>query len=206
VAKDGKYRQLTDNPFPLIYRPFGQGYVSSLSFVVRTRGNPKLLTETLRKEARAENADLPIVAARTMSENMMQSTIGQQIGSRMLAVFGGLALLLSAVGIYGVMAYSVSQRRREIGVRVALGAARRDITRMVVGQGLRITAFGLVAGLALALGAGRLMRSLLLGVSPSDPLTFAAVTALLSLVAVLACLVPARRAASVDPVRAFRAW
>jgi ABC-type antimicrobial peptide transport system permease subunit len=117
---------------------------------------------------------------------------------------GALALLLSAVGIYGVMAYSVSQRRREIGVRVALGAARRDITRMVVGQGLRITAFGLVVGLALALGAGRMMRSLLLGVSPSDPLTFAAVAALLLLVAVLACLVPARRAAGVDPVRAVR--
>jgi predicted permease len=205
VAKDGKYRQLTDTPFPLIYRPFGQGYAAGMTFVIRSRGNPKLLTEPLRAEARAEHGDLPIVSARTMSENMMQSTIGQQIGSRMLAVFGALALLLSAVGIYGVMAYTVSQRRREIGVRVALGAARRDITRMVVGQGLRITAFGLVAGLALALGAGRLMRGLLLGVSPSDPVTFAGVAALLLLVAVFACLVPARRAAGVDPVRAFKA-
>jgi predicted permease len=205
VARDGKYRQLTEAAFPLIYRPIGQRYSPWFTVHVRARGNPRALAETIRREVRAADADLPLLSARTMSESMMQSTIGQQIGSRTLAVFGSLALLLSAVGIYGVMAYAVSQRTREIGVRVALGAARRDIARMVLREGLRFTIIGLVAGGALAMGAGRLMAGLLLGVSPSDPVTFAAVTALLVLVAIAACLVPARRAAAIDPVRAFRA-
>lgn len=206
VTRDGKYRQLTESGFPLVYRLLGQGYTTGLTFHVRARsGNPRVLTETLRREVRAVHADLPFVGARTLSENMMQATIGQQIGSRTLAVFGALALLLSAVGIYGVMAYSVAQRTREIGVRVALGAAQPDIARLVVGQGVRITAVGLAIGAALALGAGQLMQSLLLGMSPRDPVTFAGVTLLLTVVALAASVVPARRAAGVDPVRALRA-
>jgi predicted permease len=205
VARDGHYRQVTDVPFPLVYRLLGQGYEASLTIHVRGRGDPRLLVETLRREARAVNADFPFLDPRLMTDQMEQSTIGQQVGSRTLAVFGALALLLSAVGIYGVMAYAVSQRTGEIGVRVALGAAQPRIVRMVVGEGLRITAIGALVGGVLAFGAGRLMEGLLLGVSPSDPLTFAGVAVLLAAVAVVACLLPARRAAGVDPVVAFRA-
>jgi len=205
VAKDGLYRSLTDAPFPLIYRPFGQGYVAGLTLTFRTSVDPKSLAETLRREARAERPDLPFAAVRTMTESMQQATMGQQIGSRSLAVFGLIALLLSAVGVYGVMAYTVSQRTREIGVRVALGAARRDIARMVIRQGLAIAAIGVAVGVVLAALAGKAMEALLLGVSPADPVTFVSVVGLLVFVAVAASLVPAIRAAGVDPVRAFRA-
>jgi len=205
VAKDGLYRTLTDAPFPLIYRPFGQGYVSGLTLTFRTSVDPKSLAETLRREARAERPDLPFAGVRTMTESMQQATIGQQIGSRSLAVFGVIALLLSAIGVYGVMAYTVSQRTREIGVRVALGAARRDIARMVLRQGLTIAGIGVVIGVGLAALAGKAMEALLLGVSPADPFTFVSVVGLLVVVAVAASLVPAIRAAGVDPMRAFRA-
>jgi predicted permease len=206
VARDGRYRQLTDPPFALVYRVLGQGYEPDLTLHVRVAsGPPGALAETVRRAVRAEHADLLLAAARTMPESMLQATIGQRIGSRTLAVFGGLALLLAAVGIYGVMAYSVSQRTREIGVRMALGADRAGVARLVLRQGARITAAGLLAGGALAFGAGRLLQGLLLGLSPADPLTFAGVAGLLALVALLACLLPARRAAAVDPVRAFRA-
>jgi len=205
VAKDGLYRTLTDPAFPLVYRPLGQGLVSGLTLAFRTAGDPKALIETLRREARAERPDLPFLAARTMTEQMEQATIGQQIGSRALAVFGLLALLLSAVGVYSVMAYAVSQRTREIGVRVALGASRSEIARMVIRQGVTIAGVGVFAGTVLAVFAGRLMEAILLGVSPVDPVTFGSVIGLLFVVALLASVVPATRAAAVDPVRAFRA-
>lgn len=206
VVRDGKVRDLTEAPIPVVYRVLGQSVVPALTFHVRAAaGNPKLLTEALRREVRAVHPDLPFVGARTMEENMLQATIGQQIGSRTLAAFGALALLLCAVGLYGVMAYSVSQRTREIGVRVALGAARGDITRLVVGQGLRITLGGLLAGGVMAIGAGRLMQGLLLGMKPGDPVTFGAVLLLLGIVAMAASVIPARRAARLDPVRSLRA-
>lgn len=205
VARDGHYRTLTDTPFPLVYRTWAQSFDPSVTVHIRATGDPKALIPAIRHEFQAVNVDLPFLDPRSMRDQMGQSTVGQEIGSRTLALFGGVALLLAAIGIYGVMAYSVSQRTREIGIRVALGAAVGDVTRMVVKQGLAITGIGVLAGAVLALGAGRLLQSLLLGVSPNDPLTYLVIVAALGVVAAVASIVPARRAAKVDPVVALKA-
>jgi putative ABC transport system permease protein len=139
-----------------------------------------------------------------MAEHMQASLFVQRLGATMLAAFGLMALALSAIGIYGVMSYSVSQRTREIGVRVALGAARRDVLALVVGRAMRLVSVGLVIGLAAALGAGQLLRSQLIGVGPRDPLTLTAIALLLSAVAFGASWLPARRAARTDPMVALR--
>ncbi len=205
VARDGHYQQLTDSPFPLIYRPYWLAYNPGTTIHVRTVADPRTMIEPIRAEVRAVYADLPFLGPRTLSENMLQSTIGQQLGSKSLAVFGGLALLLAAIGIYGVMAYSVAQRTREIGVRVALGAATGDVARLVMLDGLRLAVIGGAIGAALAVGVGQLVKSLLLGVSPADPLTFGVIGLLIVAVALVASLVPARRAVRVDPIVALKA-
>ena len=139
-----------------------------------------------------------------MDELLSQSTSERRFNMVLLAVFAGLALLLSAIGIYGVMAYSVTQRTQEIGVRMALGAGQNDVLQLVLGQGLRLAGLGIALGLGTALILVRLMVSLLFQVHPSDPLTFGAVAVLLGLLALLASYIPARRAARVDPMVALR--
>ena len=139
-----------------------------------------------------------------MSDQIIPATIGQRMGSRMLALFGAMALFLAAIGLYGVMSYSVSQRTREIGVRLALGADSRGVVGMVLRHGLRLTAIGLLVGGVLSLGAGFLLRSQLFGLSPADPVTFGGLALVLAVVATGASLVPARRAARVDPIVALR--
>ena len=205
VAKDGHYRQLTDQPFPLIYRPYWRAYSPTTTLHIRTSGDPRAMIEPLREVVRSVYADLPFLDPRTLSDNVLQSTIAQQLGSKSLAVFGGLALVLAAIGIYGVMAYSVSQRTRELGLRVALGAARGDVARLVIFQGLRLTLVGGAVGGILAFGVGHLLESLLLGVSPADPVTFGVIALLVVGVALAAALVPARRALRVDPIVALKA-
>jgi predicted permease len=205
VVRDGKYRQLTESAFPLIYWPLRQQQRDWFTLHVRARGDPVALVETLRKTFAEINPDLPLLDPRTMRDQMAQSLIGQTIGSRTLAVFGALALLLAAIGIYGVMSYLVGQRTREIGVRVALGAAGADIGRMVLRQGLVVTAIGGAIGLLLATAMGFAVRSLLLGVSPADPVVYGIVVLILGSVAVLALLAPARRAVRVDPIVALKA-
>jgi predicted lysophospholipase L1 biosynthesis ABC-type transport system permease subunit len=204
LVRDGKYRRLTERPFPLIYRSFAQNYQEAPTIHVRAKGNAKALIPALRKEFAAVDPNLPFLDPRTMREHMQQSTIGQEIGSKSLAAFGAIALLLAAIGIYGVMSYAVSQRTREIGVRVALGAAVGDVTGMVVRDGLKITLVGAAVGAVGAIGAGRMLQGLLLGVSPTDPLTFGTIGLVITAVTVAACLVPARRAARVDPTIALR--
>jgi predicted permease len=205
VVRDGHYRTISDQPFPLIYRAFGQSYHASPVLHVRAGGNPASLIPALRSEFLAINPDLPFLDPRTMRQHMQQATIGQEIGSRTLSVFGAISLLLAAVGIYGVMAYTVGQRTREIGVRVALGAATGSIAGLIVRKGLLIALAGAAAGSVAAVGVGRLLEGLLLGVDPLDPLTFGVIVGLLMLVSIVACLVPARRAAGVDPVIALKA-
>ena len=134
----------------------------------------------------------------------MPATIAQRIGARMLGLFGALALLLSAVGIYGVMAYTVSLRTREIGIRVALGAARPNVVGLIVGQSARLAGIGLLIGGGMAFGAGKLLQNQLLGVPAADPVTFLLIAALLLAVALLASAIPAFRAARIDPIRALR--
>lgn len=204
VARDGHYRNLTDRPFPLIYRPWAQSFDPSFTIHIRSVGDPMALLPALRQQFAKVNVDIPFLDPRTMRDQMEQSTIGQVIGSRMLALFGGVALLLAGIGLYGVMAYSVGQQTREIGIRVALGAAVGNVTGMVFRQGMGVTAAGAAVGGLLAMGVGRMLRGLLLGVSPVDPLTYGAIALLLGAVAGVACVIPARRAAKVDPMVALK--
>jgi putative ABC transport system permease protein len=148
--------------------------------------------------------DLPIYDVRSMDERLAHSVATDRLRTLLLAAFGALALLLAAIGLYGVLAYSVAQRRPEIGIRMALGSTAAGIFRLVVGQGARLVALGLVLGLAGTVVVGRLVRGMLYGVEPGDPLILAGVVILLAAAALAACLLPARRAMKVDPMVAIR--
>lgn len=204
VAKDGKYQRLDETPAPLVYYSLRQSYAPSFTLHVRTTGQPRALVETVRAAFTATNSDLPLLDPRTMTEQMGAATFRQSFGASMLSVFASLALLLVALGLYGVLSYTVAQRTRELAIRMALGASARDVLRLVFRQGMTMIGVGLVIGTALALVVGRLLQSQLLGESITDPLTFVAVPALLVVVSLIACLIPARRATKVDPLVALR--
>ncbi|MGH9346270.1 MAG: ABC transporter permease, partial [Vicinamibacterales bacterium] len=190
-----------------IYMPYEQhpGPASSLALVARTQSpDPLALAETMRRTIRERNADVP-VRAETMEMTLQTASATPRFRTALLIVFAGVALLLSMAGVYGVMAYTVSQRVPEIGVRVALGATPRDVLALIVGQGAKLTAAGLVLGVGLALGATRLLQGLLFGVTPRDPLILGAVTVLVAAAALGACYVPGRRALRVEPMTALRA-
>ena len=204
VAKQGKYHDLTETAGSLIYIPFAQETRNDFDVVVRSAGDPRALAGAVHQAFKDVSPDLPVLDVRTMAEHMQAALFVQTLGATMLTAFGAMALLLSAIGIFGVLSYHVAQRTREIGVRVALGAGRREVVGMVVGRALRLVGLGLVAGLVLALGAGQLLRSQLIGVGPRDPLTYAGIGLLLALVALGASWLPARRAARVDPMVALR--
>jgi len=204
VARNSAYRDLGETPYPVVYSAWSQWFEPVITLQVRTVNEPKLLVETLRREFTAVNADLPFLDPRTLAEHISDSSFVQFIGAAMLSAFGLLALLMSSVGLYGVLAYVVSQRRREVAIRLALGARPGDVLRMMMAQGLRLIVIGLAIGLLAALASGRLLSNQLLGVSPNDPLTFAGVALLLCLVALAACWIPARRATKVDPMIALR--
>jgi putative ABC transport system permease protein len=176
----------------------------SINLVVRTRSDPAQLASEIRNAVWSVDPDQPITKVRTMDKVLADTMIVPRFSTLLLAVFAGVALLLAAAGIYGVISYSVTRRTREIGVRMALGAQRRDVLRLMVGQGMKPALIGLLVGLASAYGLTRFMTALLFNVTPTDPLTFGAVAMLLLLVALAACYVPARRAAKVDPMVALR--
>jgi putative ABC transport system permease protein len=163
------------------------------------------VTELLRRAVDAVDADLPVYAVRPFDELLAARNATRRFVMLLVGLFGAAALLLAALGIYGVIAYAVSQQRREIGIRIALGARPSAVVRMVLFDGLRLTLVGVGLGLAGALATSRLLSGLLFGVSANDPLTFVAIVGVLSLVALLACWVPARRAAAVDPIVVLRA-
>ncbi len=204
VAKDGKYSTLGEEPRTFFYMPILQFYRGSASLLVRTEGEPLALLAAVREQAGALDATLPLVEAKTLVAHMSTALLPARLAGSLLGLFGLVALLLAAVGIYGVMAHSVAQRTREIGIRMALGGSPRDILRLVIGDGLRLTVMGAAVGLAGVLSVAQLIRGFLYGISPTDPLTLAGVTLLLVAVALLACYVPARRAARVDPMVALR--
>ncbi len=187
-----------------IYLPHAQKPERYLYLALAADGDPLALAGPARDAVRALDAKLPVDEVRTMDERLARSVAQPRLSAVLLGLFAGLAALLAAVGLYGVMAYSVAQRTREIGVRLAIGASRSQVLRMVVGQGAALTAIGLVLGLAGALAAGRLVAGLLFEVQPSDPATLAGVTLLLAGAALLASYVPARRAARLDPQVALR--
>ena len=172
--------------------------------VIRSQGDPSLLTKPAEAEVRALDPDLPVYGVQTMTDRLSQSVGRPRLYTVLLAIFAGVALSLAAVGIYGVMSYAVSQRAHELGIRIALGAARRDVWQLVVGQGMLLTCVGLGIGVLLAALATRVVRSLLFGVGPTDAVTYGLVAGVLACVALVACYVPARRAARVDPMDALR--
>ena len=205
VVRDIKYRRLQDPPSPLLFHPIAQWHNSGFTLYVRSAGDPRSLQAALRSAFESVSPDLPFTDVRTLAEHMGAATFIQRNGAYSLATVGVVALILAAVGLFGVLSYSVTQRTREIGVRIAVGASRRDVVGLVVGRALRLTAIGLGVGIALAAGAGRLLRSQIFGVSPLDPVTYAGMAALLAAVALLAAWLPARRAARVDPIVALQA-
>ncbi len=206
IAKDGRYDGLGEDEATYFYRPEMQApsYRSDLTLFVRTTGDASRLIPALRAEVRTMDPNLPVFHVRTLQQVIDEQLSGHRIGRLLLAGFGGLAMLLAMIGLYGVMAYRVAQRTREIGVRTALGARGRDVLALFVGEGVRLAAIGIGLGLVLAAALARVLRSVILGVTPTDPATFAAVTLLLTGVALLASYLPARRAARVEPIIALR--
>ena len=204
LAPTGKYHSLGEAPLEFMYLPLAQAWKASLTINVRTVGDPAAFAPRLRTEIAALDPDLPLTDLRTMNNFLGVALFPARIVGAVLGVFGLLGLVLAAVGMYGVMAYAVSQRTREIGIRMAIGAARREVIGLVMSQGLWLVAIGAAIGLAGALGASRLLRGVLYGSALVDPVTFIAVPAILIGVAMLAIWIPARRAASVDPMRALR--
>jgi putative ABC transport system permease protein len=187
-----------------MYFPLRQQVEYTVALVVRTPSDTMLMAESVRAQVAALDPDLPAFNVSTMDELRSTSVIAQRIGGTLMAAFAGFALVLAAIGLFGVIAYAVSERTREIGIRIALGAKPREIFRLVVGQGMLLALIGLLAGLPLALGMGRAVSGLLYGVAPNDFATFAAVAILLAAVALAACYIPARRAMRVDPIIALR--
>jgi putative ABC transport system permease protein len=207
VVKDVRYTALDTEARAQMYTPFNQfpPVFSDRTLVARTDGDPQSFAPSVRGEVQAIDKDQPISHIRTMEKLVAGSASQRRFNMSLLTAFAGLALLLAAVGIYGVMSYSVEQRTREIGLRMALGAQTRDVLRLVVRQGMTLTLIGAVIGLIAALGLTRLIENLLFGVSATDPVTFLVVASLLALVAMLACYLPARRATKVDPLAALKA-
>jgi predicted permease len=204
VARDGKYRSLGDRPRPYFYRPLMQTYDPRMTLVVRTKGEPTALAGAVREQLRALEPNLPVAEVRTLEEQFNLSMLPVRVAAWTLGGFGLLALCLAAIGIYGVVSYSVAQRTREIGVRMALGAGRSDVLRLVMGEGLSVVGLGVAAGLLLAFAATRVLGGFLYGVGATDPVTFAGVPLLLGAIAVAAGYLPARRATKVDPMVALR--
>ena len=204
VVRDVKTDRLELDPEPLIYRSLLQVSNLSLTLVVRASGDPANLANAIRREVHAVDPNEPVYGVRTMDEVVAAALGERRFTMSLLALFAATALVLSAIGIYGVMACFVSQRTHEIGIRIALGAAPRDVLRLVLGQGVRLAACGVAAGVAGAVAMTRLIGALLYGVSPRDPSTFAVLSLMLASVAVVACYVPARRAMRVDPITALR--
>ena len=204
VVRTAKYRDLREQPLPFVYIPVGQEPQSGMTLMVRTAGDPKLLAGVVRNEVRAVNKNVPVFAVETMGERIATQIAADRMIAVLLSIFGGGALLLAAIGIYGVVSYSVAQRTHEIGIRIALGAEQRDILKLIVGQGMVLVFVGAGIGLLLAFALTWALQSLLFGVSATDPLTFSVVLLVLIGVALLACYLPARRATKVDPLVALR--
>ncbi|HYO91474.1 MAG TPA: FtsX-like permease family protein, partial [Pyrinomonadaceae bacterium] len=204
VVADGKYAGLNESPQPYVSRPLSQAYSGAVTLIVRSDGDPQKLLPLIRSELQQLDPHLPLSSSKLLTERLAMPLLPVRVAAAVLSSFGLLALALAAIGIYGVMSYTVSRRTREIGVRVALGAQASDVLRLILRQGMVPPLVGVALGILAALALTQLLRSLLFGVSSSDPLTYAGVSALLSLVALLACYIPARRAARVDPMVALR--
>jgi putative ABC transport system permease protein len=186
------------------YFSFAQMPFSGMTVIAKGTSDPNQLVASIRQQVRSVDPDQPIYNVRTMNEIRSDSVAPERLNLTLLTTFAGIALVLAIVGIYGVMSYSVTQRTHEIGIRMAIGARPRDVFRMVIGHGMMLTLIGVAFGLVGAFGLTRLMATMLFGVEPTDPATFAVIAILLTLVALLACYLPSRRATKVDPVISLR--
>jgi len=204
VVGDVRQRRLDLEPYPQIYVPYSDYKHTTMTLAVRIASNPTGLVAAVRSEVSELDPSLPLFNVMTINQALTQSTADRRLTMTLLSLFAALAMALATVGIYGVLSYMVSQRTHEIGVRMALGAQQGDVVKLVVGQGVRLVLVGLSVGWLAALFLARLMSSLLFGVTPSDPVIFLVVTMLLFIVTLSACYIPARRAASVDPIAAIR--
>jgi putative ABC transport system permease protein len=204
VVGDVRRSSLDEAPRPQIYIPMGQAGSGTMTIAVRTRGNPESLDAAIRREVIAMDPDQAMIPVRSFEWILSQSLMKQKFSAFLLGLFACVALALSAVGIFGVMTAMVTQRTREIAVRMALGAQPRDVLGMVVAHGARLAGVGIVIGLVGALALSRVMRGLLFGVGATDPVTLGGVSLLLASVALLACYLPARRATRVDPIVTLR--
>ncbi|MGB7921790.1 MAG: ABC transporter permease, partial [Pyrinomonadaceae bacterium] len=204
VVGNIRHSSLDTEPWREMYTNIAQTPRGSVNLVLRTKSDPAMVTSAVKSEVQALDRDLPIYSPKTMEQRVSESAAAPRFRTLLLALFAALALVLAAVGIYGVISYTVTQRTHEIGIRMALGAGRRDILRLVVGRGIILTLIGVAIGLLGAFLLTRVMATLLFGVSATDPLTYAVVSLLLIAVALLACYVPARKAMKVDPMIALR--
>ena len=204
IAKDVKNRTLNEALQPFLYVPFLQDYRSNMILVARTVIEPKTMFHAVRAETAALDPKIPMFDAKTFEEHIGLSLFLQRMAATILSIFGLLALSLAAVGVYGVMAYAVSQRTRELGIRISIGASRSDVLKLILGQGLTLSVVGLIGGLVTALVVTRFSAHLLYGVSSADPVTFTVIALLLLGVAVVSGYFPARRATRIDPVVALR--
>jgi macrolide transport system ATP-binding/permease protein len=204
VVKTGKYRALAEDPKPYYYSPMAQRGSGGMTLMVRTSGDPHALVNAVRSEVQAIDRRMPLFAIKTMDEHMTWALWAPNMAATLALAFGVVALLLAAVGLYSLMAYVVSQRTREVGIRMALGAKRADVLRLITSEGMKLAAIGVVIGFGLSLALARVLSSVLIDVSAYDVTTFVLVPLLLAAVAFVACLVPARRAAKVNPLVALR--
>ena len=190
------FNQAPDDAFPFL--------ASRTNLIIRTTADPLSLTSAVRREVQALDPTQPVFNVSTMEQTLEQSLVTQRLSMTLLVLLASLALILAAVGLYGVMSYTVTQRSHEIGIRMAIGAQKRDVFKMVIGRGMMLTLIGVAFGLLGAFGLTRLMSTMLFGVNPTDPVTFASIGVLLTLVALIACYLPGRRATKVDPMVALR--
>lgn len=204
IARNSVVNAIGEVPVPLVYLPVAQDYAPAATLQVQTSGKPEPVIAGVRAQIQSLEPNLAITNVQTIGEIIDQGLWAPEMGAALLTVFGGLAMVLAALGVYGVLAYSVTQQTREIGIRMAMGAERRDVLGLVVGQGLKLTIAGLALGILVSFALTRQLSSLLFGVSAYDPLTYAGVTVILVSVALLACYIPARRATRVDPLVALR--
>jgi predicted permease len=204
VAKDSKYQSVREAPQAFFYVPRRQNFSVGASLYIRTPLSPEAMAAALAREVHALDGNLAAYEVITLQEQLERSTSPQLVAVTLVGVLGGLALLLSAIGLYGVMSYAVSQSSREMGLRMALGAGTSNLLRLVMSRGLVLTAGGVVLGAAAALGLTRLLGNLLYQVSPRDPLAFGSALLVMTIASVAACLLPARRVTQTDPARVLR--
>ena len=204
IARNAKYNQLNEAPIPFVYLPLYQVYRAGMTINARVSGDPLTFAKSVDQAIHELDPDVVVFDITTLDLRRQLSTIAVRIGGTFVGAFGLLALVLAAIGVYGVTSYTTNQRTHEIGIRLALGASRADVLRLILRRGILLTVLGLVIGLGMSFGVTRFLQSLLLGVSSTDALTFVAVALLLSAVVLVACFIPARRAMRVDPMQALR--